>query len=61
VRLSWTGVFGRGYRVERSFDLQPESWQLIGAVGGSAAGATEFKDPTPATRPQGFYRILPSL
>ena len=59
--LSWTGVSGHGYRVERSFDLQPESWHPIGAIGGSANGPLEFTDPEPATHPQGFYRVLPSL
>jgi len=61
VHLQWTGVFGRGYRVERSFDLNSESWQPLGAVGGSAASPIKFLDPEPATQPQGFYRILPSL
>jgi hypothetical protein len=61
VRLNWTGTFGRGFRVERAFDLQSDSWQPIGAIGGSASGPTEFKDPEPASHPQCFYRILPSL
>ena len=62
VRLSWTGVFGHGYRVERSFNLQPESWQPIGAVGGAMGGAmTQFADPEPSMHPHGFYRVLPSL
>ena len=61
VHLSWTGVPGRGYRVERAFDLQPESWEPIGAVGGSGTGPTEFTDPDPATHAQSFYKILPSL
>ena len=61
-RLSWTGVFGRGYRVERSLELQPATWQPIGAVGGNAAGGlTEFADPEPATYPHCYYRILPAL
>jgi len=62
TRLSWTGVFGRGYRVERSCNLPPANWQPIGAVGGSPAGVlTEFNDPEAATLPQCFYRVLPSL
>lgn len=62
ARLSWTGVFGHGYRVERSFDLQPGTWQPVGAARSGTAGVlTEFADPEPATHPYGFYRILPSL
>jgi DNA-binding beta-propeller fold protein YncE len=60
--LSWTGVFGYGYRIERSFELFPASWQPIGAVGGNPAGVpTEFTDPEPATHPRCYYRILPAL
>ncbi|MBI3414634.1 MAG: hypothetical protein HY043_04825 [Verrucomicrobia bacterium] len=62
VRLSWTGVFGRGYRVERSLDLVPARWQPIGAVGGNAGGGfIEFVDALAAKSARGFYRILPSL
>ena len=60
--LSWTGIFGHGYRVERSSDLQPGSWQPVGAVGGEGpATLTEFIDSEPTTGAQNFYRILPSL
>ena len=62
ARLSWSGVFGYGYRVERSLDLMPESWQAIGAVGGNPAGVPcVFTDPDPADKPRCFYRLLPSL
>ncbi|MEY2411353.1 MAG: hypothetical protein QOF48_4023 [Verrucomicrobiota bacterium] len=61
VRLSWTGVFGHGYRVERATDLSPANWRGIGAVGGNPEGPTLFIDPQPATLSHGFYRILPSL
>ena len=62
THLSWTGVFGHGYRVERSFNLQPPNWQPLGAAGGHPAGVrTEFADPEPATHPQCYYRILPAL
>ena len=61
VRLNWTGVFGRGYRVERTFNLTADSWQPLGAVGGNPAGATEFIDAEPATHPFCAYRVLPSL
>jgi DNA-binding beta-propeller fold protein YncE len=60
VRLTWTGVFGRGYRVERAFDLQPDSWQAIGAAGGTE-GPINFADPEPPTHVQCFYRLLPAL
>ena len=62
ARLSWIGVFGRGYRLERSYHLDPAEWQPLGAAGGAAGGATtEFTDPEPATHSQAFYRILPAL
>ena len=62
ARMSWTGVFGFGYRVERSLDLQPGSWQPIGAAGGRPAGvATEFFDPESVSHLRGFYRLLPSF
>ena len=59
VRLTWTGVFGRGYRVERSPDLAPGTWEPRGAVGGNPVGLTEFYDPV-AAQPNVFYRVLPS-
>jgi hypothetical protein len=62
TRLSWSGVFGSGYRVERSLVLPSASWQPIGAVGGKPAGVpTEFTYPTPAGLPECFYRIRPAL
>ena len=62
VRLSWTGIFGRGYRLESSPDLVPANWLPIGAAGGKAGNAvTEFINPEPSTHPKYFYRILPSL
>lgn len=61
MRLSWTGLFGRGYRVERAFDLSNPIWQPVGAAGGNSSGLTEFTDAEPATHPQCFYRVLPSL
>ena len=60
ARLNWNGVFGHGYRVERSSAL-PGSWQPLGAVSGNPYGQTQFTDPAPATYPRGFYRVLPSL
>jgi hypothetical protein len=59
--LSWTGVFGRAYRIERSLDLSQPNWQPIGAVGGVSYGPTVFTDPEAAGFPQAFYRLLPSL
>lgn len=61
ISLNWPGLFGRGYRVERSFDLGGPGWEPVGAVGGNAAGLTEFRDATPATHAQCFYRVLPAL
>jgi DNA-binding beta-propeller fold protein YncE len=61
VRLNWTGVFGCGYRVERTFNLGDSSWRAVGAVGGNPAGTTEFIDAEPAIHPFSAYRVLPSL
>ena len=45
----------------QSSDLQPGTWQPLGAVSGNPYGQTLFTDPEPATHSHGFYRILPSL
>jgi DNA-binding beta-propeller fold protein YncE len=60
VRLNWTGVVGRGYRLDCSTTLAPDSWQALGAFGGSPQG-NEFVDPTPPTNSCYIYRLLPSL
>jgi DNA-binding beta-propeller fold protein YncE len=60
VSLTWTGIFGRGYRVERAFDLDPASWEPLGAAGGTETNL-QFTDPEPATHEHCFYRLLPSL
>jgi len=60
-QLTWTGVFGYGYRIERSFELYPATWQQIGAVDGNPAGElTSFTDPDPVVHPHCFYRLLPA-
>jgi DNA-binding beta-propeller fold protein YncE len=63
VHLSWTGVFGRGYRVERTFDLSSGNWQPVTAgLGNAYAVPTDVVDPEPpANHAQAFYRLLPSL
>lgn len=64
VLLRWTGVFGRGYRIERSGVLPSSSaaWVPIGAVGGGSPGQpTRFPDPQGTGGNAGFYRVLPSL
>jgi len=62
TRLSWTGVFGHGYRVERSFELAPMDWQPLGAVGGSLSGVRiQFTDPDATLHPQCYYKVLPAL
>lgn len=61
TRLSWTGVFGRGYRIERSLELGTPHWQPLDAVaGGAPNGAADYVDPTPPTNPTTFYRLLPA-
>ncbi len=63
VRLEWTGVFGWGYRVERTAEIAVPVWSPAGAVGGRPVGVPSvFQDPD-GLRPvdRGFYRLLPSL
>ncbi len=62
VLLRWSGVFGRGYRVERSGVLPTAAWEPVGAVGGGPTGQpTRFLDSHGTDGSSGFYRILPSL
>ena len=60
VHLSWSGIFGHGYLVQRSSELTPANWQVIGAAGGTAT-ALEFIDPAAAALTHAFYRLAPSL
>ena len=62
VTMSWLGIFGRGYRIERAFDLPSATWQPLGAVGGKPGNLPiTFTDPEPPAHPQSFYRVLPAL
>ena len=56
--LHWTGLLGHSYVVERTYNLQPANWQVIGATGGNPV-ATEFVDPNGGTNPAAFYRLSP--
>lgn len=58
--LQWTGEFGRGYRVERSFDLKAASWTPVSAVGADRTRLAHFTEPTTGGS-HAFYRVLPSL
>ena len=60
LHLSWSGTFSRGYRVQRSPELQPPNWQTIGAAGGPSA-LLEFIDPAATPLAHAFYRLAPSL
>ena len=60
VRVTWAGIYGHGYRVERCSNLTTKNWQPIGATGGNPNGLTEFNDPA-AAQPSIFYRVLPAL
>ena len=60
LHLSWSGIFSRGYLVERSAELLPQNWQIIGAAGGSGT-ALEFTDPAALPLAHAFYRLAPSL
>ena len=60
LHLSWSGIFSRGYLVERSSELLPQNWEIIGAAGGTAT-ALEFVDPAAELLNHAFYRLAPSL
>ena len=60
VELQWNGVFGRGYRIERTLDLRPGTWIPLTAVGGSV-GTTTYQDAAFQSDAPRFYRILPAL
>ena len=60
LHMTWSGVFSRGYRVQRSNELLPPNWQTIGGAGGPA-GLLEFIDPAATALPHAFYRLAPSL
>ena len=62
VTLNWTGVYGRGYRIERTADLVTGEWQTLGATGGNIAdGHFRFIDPDFSPHSRNFYRVLPAL
>ena len=62
LRLGWDGMFGRGYRIERSSSLVNPSWSPVTAVWGQPAGQTTLLDGLPAgPEAEGYYRVLPSL
>ena len=54
LRLNWTGLFGRGYLVERTLSLQPATWEIVGATGGVSS---VFLDASAAGQARAFYRI----
>ncbi len=61
VRLDWTALFKRGYRVERTAALTSDQWQDLGAVNGTSSGGATYQDPHSAKAEAMFYRILPAL
>ena len=62
LHLNWSGLFSRGYRVQRTWSLLPADWQDIGASGGAPTGVpSTFVDPAVTGHTIGFYRLLPSL
>ena len=61
LRLSWSGLFSRGYLIQRTGSLAPPSWQTIGAAGGFATGVpSEFLDPAATGQTADFYRLAPA-
>ena len=62
LRLNWSGLFGRGYLVQRTPSLVPASWQTIGTAAGNAGGVpSEFLDPAATGQTKDFYRLAPAL
>ena len=62
--LNWSGLFTRGYRIQRTSSLVPAlvNWQTIGAAAGNAGGVpSEFLDPAATGQTADFYRLAPSL
>ncbi len=57
--FGWSGIFGRGYLIERTPQLLAPDWQIVGG-GGGAAGSTEFVDPNANTMTSAFYRLGPA-
>ena len=48
---------GRSYQLERSIDLSPGSWQLIGPVVAGNGTVVPFTDPSPDSSGHAFYRV----
>ncbi|MBI1840751.1 MAG: hypothetical protein HYR88_07870, partial [Verrucomicrobia bacterium] len=62
VHVEWTGVFGRGYRLERCVDLRTGLWTPIGAMGGQGPASVVGILDKPALYPHhAYYRVLPAL
>jgi DNA-binding beta-propeller fold protein YncE len=62
LHLRWSGLFGRGYIVQRTWSLLPLDWQVIGAAPGTPSDVpSEFIDPAATGAPRAFYRLAPSL
>jgi hypothetical protein len=56
-RLSFTGIPGRVYGIQRSATLASGSWSQIGTVTTPGNGAVIFDDSSPLAD-KGFYRII---
>ena len=60
LHLHWSGLFGRGYIVERSWEILSPDWQTVGAVFGDVA-PSQFVDPATPGHLHAFYRLRPSM
>jgi hypothetical protein len=56
VRITFSSAIGQSYRLERSMDLAPASWQTIATVTATDL-STEVDDPGSAGLPRKFYRV----
>ena len=54
IAISFQGIPGRVYRIERSTNL--DDWQSLGSVTASPSGLIEFTDNDPPS-PSGYYRL----
>ena len=56
IRVSFHGIPGRAYRIERSTDLL--NWQFLQEIPADARGGIQMIDPSPP-QPSAYYRLAP--
>jgi hypothetical protein len=56
--VSWQGVAGLTFSVQRSSSLTPGSWSVIHTVTPVSDGPLSYTDPAPVPAGKSFYRVL---